>query len=220
MRVAMVENPQRRAGPEKERTAVIVPEGVQEPALPSISRYGELSWKDSINERSLLLPHHSTDSEQSGIRFYTYLLKQPRFVAAASLYMVNSIILASLDATLTLHVEENFQWGSCFAGIMFLALQAPAILLSPFFGWLRDRVGTRYPTAITFLLMAPDLCVMGSAGDWANGDRAKAIYIASVVVLGILLSSLNCVGSIEGAREYMIYSSFRVMLTIIKCSRC
>ncbi|KAK4691378.1 hypothetical protein P7C71_g5608, partial [Lecanoromycetidae sp. Uapishka_2] len=219
MRTAMIENPKYRTGALQDPSVAVVSDSVKAPVVSSVSRRGSLSSEESVDERSALLSHSlSPVTELSGIRFYTYLLKRPRFAAAMWLYMMNGIVLVSLDTTLPLHVEAKFQWGSYLAGMMFLVLQAPGILLCPFFGWLRDRVGTRYPTGIAFLLIAPDLCIMGmpsySYTSWAQGERAEAIYVTSVVVLGVLMSSLNGVGSIEGGplREHIGYAGMNMVL--------
>ena len=211
MRVIMIENPLPRAGINGHITPV--PEadnlvnGLRVAAPPTSCRESKVnsrrSEENATDEQTALLAHPSSEtSEKAGIQFYIYMFRQPRIVAAMFLYFMYGIILASLDTTLPLHIKETFNWGSYPAGMMFLALQAPSIPLSVPFGRLRDRLGSRYPTGIAFLLIAPDLCLLGIPGDkrfsWAQSEDGKIVYVTAVVVLGVLISALNGLGSVEG----------------------
>lgn len=223
MRVIMIENPLPKAGRNKHITPV--PEadnlvnGLRGAASPTSRREAKVNSRrpeeTATDEQTALLAHPSSEtSEKAGIQFYIYMFKQPRFLAAMFLYFMYGIILASLNTTLPLHVEEIFNWGSYPAGMMFLALQAPSIPLSVPFGRLRDRFGSRYPTGIAYLLVAPDLCLLGIPGDkhfsWAQSENGKIVYVTAVVVLGVLISALNGIGSVEGGGKpiyhFTIYS--------------
>lgn len=83
------------------------------------------------------------------------------------------------------------------------------MILSPVFGWLKDRVGSRYPTTIGFLSVVPFLWLLGVPGDerfgWANvGDRGERIYAGCMVMIGCLLCLLNGVGTMEVTCEFLI----------------
>lgn len=221
MRVVMIENPLPRPGGSGQTAPLSEADGVVKSLRGAVSptlcgeaqANSRLSEEHTTDEHTALLAHCSFETnEKAGIQFYTYMFKQPRFVAAVYLYMMYGIIIASLDTTLPLHIQQKFNWGSYPAGMMFLALQAPCILLSMLFGWLRDRVGTRYTTGIAFLVIAPDLCLLGIPGDkrfpWAQSENGKVMYVTAVVVLGGLISLLNGLGSIEGGRRSMIVFPF------------
>ena len=214
MRVIMIENPLPRTGRNKFMT--LVPEAdnlvndLRGAASPTSCRNSKVNSRRSeqnvADERTALIAHPSSEtSEKAGIQFYIYMFKQPRCSAAMFLYFIYGIILASLNTTLPLHIKEKFEWGSYPAGMMFLALQAPSIPLSVPFGRLRDRLGSRYPTGIAFLLVAPDLCLLGIPGDrrfsWAQIEDGRIVYVTAVVVLGVLISTLNGIGSVEGGGE-------------------
>ena len=140
--------------------------------------------------------------EKSGLSYYTFLIRQRRFIAGVTCYICYSIIIASFDTTLPLHVRDAFNWGSLPSGLMFLALQGPGILLGPLAGWLKDRVGTRYPTAVAFLVIAPSIWLMGMPGDerftWLNcGKRGEIVYIICMIAIGCIIPLLNSVGTLE-----------------------
>ncbi|PWY73464.1 MFS multidrug transporter [Aspergillus eucalypticola CBS 122712] len=156
-------------------------------------------------ERAPLLssnPGLEAEGDMAGWKFYVYILRYPRFVCGVISYLSFAVLISSFDTTLPLHVRDAFSWGSFPAGMMFFALQGPGILLSPICGWLKDRVGTRWPTTVGFLLLAPVMWVIGMPGDerfhWANeGDRGKVIYAVCVTVVGSVSCLLNGAGTIE-----------------------
>jgi MFS family permease len=175
----------------------------------------ENSSEYSAHERSILLPRrclegYSAVSEQKGFQFYVCVFKQRRFTAAQYLYVVYGVLISSFSATLPLHVRHVFGWGSFLAGMMFLALQVPQVPLSPLFGWVRDRIGTRLPTSLGFFFMTPVFFLLGLPGNdsfpWAAGNTCagKMVYVMSIVCVGILSSLLNGVGSIESKCECIL----------------
>ncbi|OOF92874.1 hypothetical protein ASPCADRAFT_210117 [Aspergillus carbonarius ITEM 5010] len=146
--------------------------------------------------------HSVIEGELTGLKFYFYILRYRRFVCGVVSYFSFAVLVSSFDTTLPLHVRDVFSWGSFPAGMMFFALQGPGILLSPLCGWLKDRVGTRWPTTVGFLLLAPVMWVIGMPGDerfpWANeGDRGKVIYAVGVTLVGSVSCLLNGAGTIE-----------------------
>ncbi|KAJ5115513.1 hypothetical protein NUU61_001272 [Penicillium alfredii] len=62
---------------------------------------------------------------------------------------------ASTQPTLPLHVHDVFHRGSFSVGMLFAGLQEPVVLLSVPVGWLRDRVGTRFPATVGFCTLLP-----------------------------------------------------------------
>jgi MFS family permease len=88
------------------------------------------------------------------------------------------------------------------AGLLFVGLQGPGIIMSPICGWLKDRYGTRYPTAAGFAILTPIMWVLGMPGNdrfpWANrGNTGQIIYAAAVTAVGTFSCLLNGAGTIE-----------------------
>lgn len=149
-----------------------------------------------------------TTRERTGLRFYTTIFRHRRFVCGAVSYLVFALLVSSFDTTLPLHVRAVFGWGSLPTGLLFMALQSPGIPLSPLVGWLKDRVGTRDPIMIGFLLLAPQLWLLGVPGDerfpWASqGDRGPVLYSISVTLIGITMCLLNGAGTMEATSMYL-----------------
>jgi Major Facilitator Superfamily len=174
MRLTMVENPRGKPSASDATAAV-------EPPIAGFTAQNdpENSSDCSADERSILLPRRCNEgvaavSEQKGFHFYVCMFKQRRFTTAQCLYVVYGVLISSFSATLPLHVRHVFGWGSFLAGTMFLALQVPQVPLSPLFGWVRDRIGTRLPTSLGFFFMTPIFFLLGLPGNhsfpWAAGN--------------------------------------------------
>ncbi|KAL2073978.1 hypothetical protein VTL71DRAFT_7756 [Oculimacula yallundae] len=174
---------------------------------PLLADHRSKSYDSVRSSRSSITTTRSAKSdhlheEKSGLYFYIFLFQQRRFVGGVICYIVYSIIISSFDTTLPLHVRDAFNWGSLPAGLLFLALQGPGVLLGAITGNLKDRVGTRWPTAIAFLITAPSLLLMGMPGDerfsWFNaGDRGRIMYTICMTVIGCMIPLLNSVGTLE-----------------------
>ncbi|CAG8000758.1 unnamed protein product [Penicillium nalgiovense] len=167
-------------------------------------------------EREALLPP-STDpepqvstqavSEKTGIHFYLCLCGNGRFIGGVVSYFCYAVLTASFDTTLPLHVRDAFHWGSLPAGLLFAAFQGPAVFLSVPVGWLKDRVGTRYPTTIGFALLVPLMWLIGVPGDerfpWAYEEKiGSIIYSVSITCIGIVICLLNGVGMMEATLDH------------------
>lgn len=99
-----------------------------------------------ITETTALIPSQEVSrksrgpvDEISALGFYLLALRQRRIIGAIFCSVTFAIMVSSFDATIPLHVQEVFGWGSFSAGMMFVALQAPGAVFGPICGWLRDR---------------------------------------------------------------------------------
>ncbi|GIJ99492.1 hypothetical protein Aspvir_001624 [Aspergillus viridinutans] len=194
LRLLMLENSRKKR--EKQPESSLADDGSREEISPLLH-----PDNDTLTApRATALPE--TIEEKTGLQYYVYMFRHRRFVSGVLGYFVFAILISSFDTTLPLHVRDAFNWDSMPAGLMFLALQGPGIALSPLVGWLKDRVGTRIPTTIGFLGLAPLLWLLGVPGDerfpWANeGHRGQIIYAMDVTAVGIVSVLLNGVGVLE-----------------------
>jgi MFS family permease len=122
-------------------------------------------------EREPLLPGSGTPNDEAKnpankkAGFYKTILKNPSAWAAMFNVTAFSLILSGFDATLPLHLRDSFGWGPAPIGSIFLGLQIPGMCLGPFIGWVRDRIGLRWPTTFGWALMAPLL--------WFSGEHMR-----------------------------------------------
>ena len=134
-------------------------------------------------------------------QYYILLLSQRRYLASAFCTFTYSIFYASFEATLPLHVKAAFGWDSLPAGMMFLALQAPGIMFSPIAGWMRDRLGVRWPTTVGWLILTPFMFLCGVPGDprfpWAVEYTGKALYVACMIAIGCSINLVTGAGTVE-----------------------
>ncbi|KAI9717566.1 MAG: hypothetical protein M1812_004707 [Candelaria pacifica] len=154
------------------------------------------------------ITYDSTKGDESDVQpvsplgFYTLLFRQRRIIGSAFVNVSYAIILSSFDATLPLHIQEVFGWGSLPAGMMFFALQIPGIICGPLCGWLRDRIGVRYPATVGYILLTPLVFCLGIPGSpyyaLVKGEKGKAMYTTLMVCIGAVMNLAAGVGTIEG----------------------
>lgn len=188
MRLLMIEKPQKRRN------------------IASQTRNGSLCAEEHIHsaETEPLLngDRSSTTEEIGGWRFYICLFRQPRFTAGIVCYFVFALFIASFESTIAMHVRYAFDWGVFPVGLLFASIQGPGMILAPLVGLLKDHVGSRVPTTIGFLFVAPFLWVLGVAGDerfpWATlGTRGGVIYGVCTTMIGCFMCLLMGVGTME-----------------------
>lgn len=175
---------------------------IEKPKTPSTKAPTE------AEESASLLPSQEGDpgdregSPAPSSNFWRMMLSNSRVITALLIGIWGPTLGTSFDATLPLHVLDIFGWGPSRVGLMFLLLSMPGLLFNPLAGYLRDRIGARTPAFMALSLQALVLILLGFAGnshfDWASsGDRGPALYILSVVAMGILRPFISGIGAVE-----------------------
>lgn len=190
----------------------------------------ESSEDASSDENETLLPrnfYNSSDPEQgctelTGPGFYRIVLCNIRIIVALLNTFMFSVILSGFDATLPLHLQKIFNWGSLPIGMIFLGIQVPGMILGPVVGWLRDREGLRYPTTIGWVLIAPLMCALGLPGtgiDWlSHGDNGKIFFIGGIIAIGAVAPLVRGAGTFQLIGKDKILLPCDTILTIKKLS--
>lgn len=160
-----------------------------------------------VNERTTLLsPSPSqddcpkTDETLAPENFYKVILTNPRAVTGLLCHFTAAFILVTFDTTLPLHVTTEFGWGPGEVSLMFLILQLPSLIFSTFVGMLKDRKGTRVPTALGFISSAIFLVLVGIP-DHSMGYKGRIIYMVAIAGIGIGWTLTAGCGIIELTRK-------------------
>ncbi|KAH0538695.1 hypothetical protein FGG08_004712 [Glutinoglossum americanum] len=142
---------------------------------------------EGFNEISPLIAHGKPDkraepscTELTTLQFYLFLSTQRRIIASLFSILTYSILVSSFDATLPLHVQEAFGWGSSGSGAMFLALQAPGIIFGPLAGWLRDSTLLNY--FLPRSLVVIDELEASQPGIFGPGGAYSRLYSVSSMI--------------------------------------
>jgi MFS family permease len=212
MRFAMIEKSQR--GPRRvdigpRHRGISTSQTPEPPTVPEVGNsnstllsgapaqsYGSTGGSDgNLNRKSI-----------SAASFYKVTLIQPRVIVGLGSYIAHGSLVSSYSTTIPTHVKGAFGWGSLSIGILFATLQVPNLVLSPIYGWIRDRVGTRLPVTLGFQLLALLIWLLGAADQgqypWAvSEDSAKTTYAIAVFGIGCFQPLLSGVGTIEITRE-------------------
>ncbi|USW58300.1 Putative major facilitator superfamily, MFS transporter superfamily [Septoria linicola] len=155
------------------------------------------------NENAPLLDSSNEEPKAGSPRgFYSIILTNGSAWAAMFNVTAFALILSGFDATLPLHLRDTFGWGPAPIGSIFLGLQIPSMCLAPFVGWLRDRIGLRWPTTIGWALTAPLLWFSGVPGNSeflgiGDGRRGQGVFIATIIAIGICSSFVRGAGTFQ-----------------------
>ncbi|KAH8205722.1 hypothetical protein TruAng_000216 [Truncatella angustata] len=203
MRLAMLERPKKAS---KASVQEAICEERNEPTSQPAGANEETGLLSDVHTQqySTAVPRENLTKNDvmSTKSFYRVILGRPRVIVGLMCYMVYSSLHASYNTTIPTHVRSAFGWESLQTGLLFSALQGPTLILSPACGWLRDKVGTRLPTGVGFLLLAPLLWLLGAADQtrypWAvSGEYAEVTYALTIVAIGCAQNLIASVGSIE-----------------------
>ena len=173
---------------------------------PSIA--GAPSSTEEVTPLLTVAKYHSEMSPTkplSNAGYFFLILRQRRVISSMLVSILLSMAYNSFNATLPLHVQENFHWGPHQVGLLFLALVGPSVLLGPPAGWLRDSVGVKWPAIVGTGLVTPSYILIGLAGvekfHWMQGNVGKAIYIGALILVGIAKELTAGICIIEGTRK-------------------
>lgn len=174
---------------------------------PSSTYSGQFQERNPLLSSSSLMQNHSYQSlpepQDQGIEandstehqpprrnVYWLMLCKKRVIMALVADALFAILISSFETTLPIHIKAAFHWEALEAGLLFLLIQVPSFILVLPAGWLKDRIGMRYPVTAGFTLLAPFMWLLGVPGDgglkWAGSGRAgQIIYITALVGVGI-----------------------------------
>lgn len=134
-----------------------------------------------------------------------YCLKDPRLLTALLLAFNQATLLATFDATVPTEAEELFDFDSLKAGLLFIALVLPYLLLGPIAGWLVDRFGPKPAAVVGFGYLVPVLILLRLARP--GGTSQIVIYCALLSLCGIGLAVIGSPSIVEAAFVVQLYDT-------------
>ncbi|KAL4932875.1 MFS general substrate transporter [Aspergillus undulatus] len=157
-------------------------------------------------------PHNHAETPASpraaatSFQIYTMMLLKRRVTTSLVADSLLAVLISSFEATIPLHIKSVFHWESLQAGILFLLLQAPSLILVFPAGWLKDTLGMRGPVTVGFLGLAPLLWVLGVPGSkesglgWADNRTGQVVYVLTLVGIGACRTLVLGFGGVEVLR--------------------
>lgn len=117
-----------------------------------------------------------------------YCLSDPRLLVALLLAFVQAALLATFDATIPTEAASLYNFDSLQAGLLFIALDIPYLLLGPVAGWAVDKYGTKPAAVLGFGYLVPTLILLRLPTEHLTSN------LRNNVILYCALLSLNGIG--------------------------
>ena len=132
-----------------------------------------------------------------------YCLRDPRLLTALLLAFGQATLLATFDATVPTLAQELFGFDSLKAGLLFIALVLPYLVLGPVAGWAVDRYGTKPAAVIGFGYLAPVLILLRLVH--AGGRSQLIIYCAILALCGVGMGVIGSPSIVEASCIVQLY---------------
>ena len=186
-------------------------EGGEEPNGHTIEEEEDAEEEDEPNEEDSLIRKEEQDSyklppgQAKWIRSFPilYCLRDPRLLTALLLAFGQATLLATFDATVPTLAQELFGFDSLEAGLLFISLVLPYLVLGPAAGWAVDRYGTKPAAVIGFGYLAPVLILLRLVH--AGGTSQVIIYCAILALCGVGMGVIGSPSIVEASYVVQLY---------------
>ena len=132
-----------------------------------------------------------------------YCLSDPRLLVALLLALVQATLLATFDATIPTEAQSLLNFPSLKAGLLFIALDIPYLLLGPIAGWTVDKYGPKPAAVLGFGFFVPILVLLRLPHP---GGRIQIIlYCALLALCGIGLAIIGSPSIVEASNVVQKY---------------
>ena len=132
-----------------------------------------------------------------------YCLKDPRLLTALLLAFVQATLLATFDATIPTEAKELFHFDSLKAGLLFIALVLPYLVLGPVAGWTVDRYGPKPAAVVGFGYLVPVLILLRLVR--AGGKSQIIVYSALLALCGLGMGVIGSPSIVEASYVVGMY---------------
>jgi hypothetical protein len=161
------------------------------------------------SEEELLLPkkeertYRIPDGQNRLVRTLPilYCLSDPRLLVALLLAFVQAALLATFDATVPTEAQALFDFDSLQAGLLFIALDIPYLLLGPVAGWAVDKYGTKPAAVLGFGFLVPALVLLRlPTEDVVTNHKSNIILYCGLLALnGVGLAVIGSPSIVEAS---------------------
>ncbi|ETS85443.1 hypothetical protein PFICI_03468 [Pestalotiopsis fici W106-1] len=135
-----------------------------------------------------------------------YCLRNPRLVMALVLSLVQATLLAVFDATVPTEAQTLFGFNSLKAGLLFIALDIPYLVLGPIAGWAVDKYGTKPAAVFGFAWLVPMLVLLRLPTEGLESGRTNIIiYCAMLALNGVGLAVIGSPSFVEASEVVQKY---------------
>lgn len=135
-----------------------------------------------------------------------YCLRNPRLLMAFGLSFIQAILLAVFDATIPTEAQTLFGFNSLKAGLLFIALDVPYLILGPIAGWAVDKYGTKPAAVIGFSWLVPVLILLRlPAEGLESGTNNIILYCAILSLNGVGLAIIGSFSFVEASEVVQKY---------------
>jgi MFS family permease len=130
-----------------------------------------------------------------------YCLSDPRVAVALFMSLVQASLLATFDATIPTEANSLLGYSSLEAGLLFIALDIPYLLLGPVAGWAVDKYGTKPAAVLGFGYLVPVLVLLRlPTADVVHSQKSTLIvWCALLAVNGIGMAIIGSPSIVEAS---------------------
>lgn len=168
---------------------------------------------DDGNEHEPLIAKSKVDAYKLGSKSPRWIkafpialcLQHPRLLIAISVSFMQATLLSLFDATVPAEAYELYGFDSLRAGLLFIAIVLPYLLLGPVAGWAVDRYGPKPVSTIGFGHLALALTLLRLVR--AGGKAQIVQYCAQLALCGLGLALIGAPGVVEAAAVVERYYS-------------
>lgn len=114
-----------------------------------------------------------------------YILGDSRVLTAEAVAFTQAILLATFDATIPTEAQDLFGFDSLKAGLLFMPIVLPCLLLGPIFGKIVDRTGPRPSAVIGMAYLVPCLVCLRIPQVGCTAEIVKFCVIMAFCGAGI-----------------------------------
>ncbi|KAI1109382.1 major facilitator superfamily domain-containing protein [Nemania sp. NC0429] len=126
--------------------------------------------------------------------------KSPRLLMSLGIAFVQAMLLGLYDATIPTEAHSLFGFSSLKAGLVFIALDVPYLLLGPLAGWAVDRHGTKPVAVVGFAWMVPALALLRlPPQEPLPRPQNIALYCALLALNGVGLAMISSPSVVEAS---------------------